>query len=53
MRARIQPLLVGLLGAILGTVLVLVGWHLWTDHAALHDLATYVNAMAPKINKIP
>jgi len=53
MRAFLKPLLVGLLGAIVGTICVLVGWHIALDHVAFHELDAFVKAMAPKIAKLP
>lgn len=42
MRSRLVPLGIGLLGAIVGTLLVLCAVHLYQDHAALHALVNMV-----------
>ncbi len=43
----------GFVGAIIGGLLLFVALHLYLDHKALHDLVTYTNQTAPKINKLP
>lgn len=53
MRNWIKPLLVGLLGAIIGTLIVLNVVHLYQDHHALHAVITFVQQHADKIARLP
>lgn len=44
----LKPFVVGSVGAILGTLLVLAGWHLYIDHQNLHVLVSLVQQQAAK-----
>lgn len=48
MRRVLIPGGVGFLGMLLGLLL----WHAYTDHVAFHQLAEYLNRVAPKINQL-
>ncbi len=50
---RIPPFVKGLIGAILGTLLVVVLLHLYLDHVGLHEIQTYLLQNAGKISKLP
>lgn len=56
MAFRLQPaarsFLIGFGGAVVAGVLIAVGWHLWSDHAALHVIVEYLNVHAAKINEL-
>ena len=43
---HLRPLAIGFLGAILGVVLTLLAWHVWTDHVVFHDLLTMLQRSA-------
>jgi hypothetical protein len=51
--ARWRAFGIGLIGAIVGTVLVLAAWHGWSDHLAFHQLLTFINSVAPKLAALP
>lgn len=53
MMAKIGLLTKCFLACAAGTVVVLVVVHLYFDHKALHEMATYINQAAPKIQKLP
>lgn len=46
---NLAPFGKGLLGAILGGVLLLVGLHVYADHQALHQVIVFLNANSAKI----
>lgn len=43
----------GMLTAVAGVVAILVVYHLWSDHRALHVVVDFLNQHAGKINKLP
>lgn len=46
---RSSGFLKGLIGAVVGTAVALLTWHLYTDHVALHTMLTFLNTHAQKI----
>ncbi len=46
----------GLAGSLVGSlviVMLLVVYHLWSDHQAFHVMLNYLNDHAAKINRLP
>lgn len=43
-----RPFVKGLVGAMVGGLMFLAGFHAYFDHRALHDLVNMVNATAAK-----
>lgn len=55
-RVLASPFVRGFLGALAGSCVLgvlLVVYHLWTDHVALHAMLDYLNAHAAAINHLP
>jgi hypothetical protein len=48
-----RPLVLGLLGGLVGMGLVLVLAHLWTDHRALHQIIDLINQQAQQAQQAP
>lgn len=48
-----RRLLIDLGIGLLGMGVMLLWWHLWLDHRALHEIDAYIRMVAPKINKLP
>lgn len=46
---KLAPFGKGLLGAVLGGILFLMGLHAYADHQALHQVIGFINANAAKI----
>lgn len=51
--AATRPVLFGFLGALVGSLLAGLVYHLYLDHLLLHELTAYLNAVAPKLAKLP
>lgn len=49
----LAPFAKGLLGAILGGVLILLGVHFYTDHQAFHQVVGFINTHGAKIAALP
>jgi hypothetical protein len=50
---RLPSFVIGLFGAVVGTLLVVVLLHLYLDHVGLHEIQTYLLQNAGKISKLP
>lgn len=42
----------GFAGTVFALAFVWLGYHAYTDHRALHDMANYLNLKAPQINQL-
>lgn len=47
------PFLSGVAGAILGTAVILLAFHLYQDHLALHQVINFINQQGGKILALP
>lgn len=55
-RPRLAGFVYGFLGMLTACVIVvslLFGYHLWTDHRALHVMLDFLNQHAEQIRKVP
>lgn len=40
-------------GTLVTGVLLAIGWHVWTDHVAFHQLLLFINQYGAKIQALP
>jgi hypothetical protein len=53
MHGVLTPTVKGILGGLLGVLVGLLAWHLYTDHVAFHTMLEFLNRNADKIQKLP
>jgi hypothetical protein len=50
--SKINMIIKGFIGGVVGVALSLFVWHLWLDHVALHQVINIMNALAQKHSEL-